>query len=117
MQIEKLLRREKGKDASLGVDVRPKKRSNGVAYLTYAAISEIFSFLDADTLLTIHESAVDKTIFDRSEDYEDSNKSKYLALTPDLVTLLSRSIPHEKTNRERKTAAVFEKSTLRCNRY
>ena len=76
MQIEKLLRREKGKDASLGVDVKPKKRSNGVAYLTYAAISEVFSFLDADTLLTIHESAVDKTIFDRSEDYEDSNKSK-----------------------------------------
>lgn len=117
MQIEKLLRREKGKDASLGVDVRPKKRSNGVAYLTYAAISEVFSFLDAETVFTIHESAVDKTIFHRSEDHMDSNKSKYLALAPDLVALLSRSIPLEKTNRERKNAPVSEKSTLRCNRY
>ena len=79
LQIEKLLRREKGKDASLGVDVRPLKRSNGIAYLTYSAISEVFSFLDSETVFTIHESAVDETTIDRTVDHKDFNKSKWPA--------------------------------------
>ena len=58
-EIEKMLRREKGKDASLGIDVKRRSRQAGIANLSYTEISKIFAYLDADTILMIHGSAKD----------------------------------------------------------
>ena len=62
-EIDKMLRREKGKDANLGIEVKRKSRQAGIANLSYREISKIFAYLDADTILMIHKSAVDVQSF------------------------------------------------------
>ena len=52
-----------GKDANLGIEVKRKSRQAGIANLSYREISKIFAYLDADTILMIHKSAVDVQSF------------------------------------------------------
>ena len=65
-EIDKMLRREKSKDASLGIEVKRKSRQAGIANLSYKEISKIFAYLDADTILTIHTSAKDVISFKKN---------------------------------------------------
>ena len=57
------MKREKGKHVSLGIDTAPMLRSIGIRELSYAEITEIFSFLDSTTVLRLHSAAKDVTIF------------------------------------------------------
>jgi len=54
----------------------PPKRTVGIAHLTYGAISEVFCFLDADTLLQIHSAAKDSCKFTSYFSYENPKQSQ-----------------------------------------
>ena len=56
-EVDRVLRRERGKDATLGVEIVPRTRKIGMGELTYGLISKVFQYLDAKVILGLYRAA------------------------------------------------------------
>ena len=74
------MRREKGHDASLGVEISRNRGGLSIAHLTYLEISRIFVYLDADTLIKIHVTCQDVVFFHKVQQANEFGKQP-LAIT------------------------------------
>ena len=74
LEVDRVLRREKGKDATLGVEIVPISRRLGIANLSYGQISTVFEFLDAKTILKLYRAC------GKSDKNQKENDSTYQAI-------------------------------------
>ena len=67
-EIDKMLKREKGYQATLGIEFDRKTKEVSIDHLTYREISIIFTYLDAETILMVFNAAKDIKAYSKVQD-------------------------------------------------
>ena len=112
-----MLKREKGKDASLGIDIKRKTRQAGIANLTYKEISLIFAYLDADTILMLHSAAKDVKSFRKNYGEPIGKSAIFHFDSKDLwINILFSSLREFPWNSIKVLAIIFANTSLQRSR-